>query len=243
MNDCSAVSITVIIPCPDTTTNMHRTQAGPVLCPITEHKGEPAEYIEARLEAFFDALAISPLPVPFANRPGFLTSGAARNLLLIFLQRPVLWVQATHSLAEAMAGNGTALHNYMTQRGGSVTRLGVTCIDSPPPATYKDFPTPEDLADEGLRALEEVSIHFGLSTGISEPDGGCQFWPAKGPERFTGPWNATLEHPMLIVSNTVRCIPSANPIIENSFGDSTTRMCDVCVLRRDKLRRSTGSRQ
>lgn len=210
---------------------MHRTQAGPALCPITKHKGEPVEYIEARLEAFFDALAISPLPVPFANRPGFLTSGAARNLLLIFLQRPVLWVQATHSLAEAMAGNGTALHNYMTQRGGSVTRLGVTCLDSPPPATYKDFPTPEDLADEGLRALEEVSIHFGLSTGISEPDGGCQFWPAKGPERFTGPWNATLEHPMLIVSNTVRCT-SASLVIDNSFADSTIRMCDVCVHRR-----------
>lgn len=111
-----------------------------------------------------------------------------------------------------MAGNGTSLFNELipdtTNRRSlsesfDLSRLAVTCLDSPPPESPEDFPTAEQLADEVLYTLEKVSVHFGASTGPTEPDGGCQFWPVRGPERFTGPWNATLETPMLIISNTV----------------------------------------
>jgi hypothetical protein len=54
-----------------------------------------------------------------------------------------------------------------------------------------------------MKTMREVSPHFGVSVSVGEPDGGCQYWPVRGPERFVGPWNATLEWPMLIVSNTV----------------------------------------
>lgn len=113
--------------------------------------------------------------------------------------------------ASAMAGNATELYNLLVRPlplvdsyQGDLTRLAVTCLDSPRPASPEAFPTAEDLTMQGLKALREVSPHFGLSTGVSEPDGGCQHWPVDGPERFTGPWNATLETRMLIVSNTVR---------------------------------------
>ncbi|KAJ7753636.1 hypothetical protein DFH07DRAFT_774037 [Mycena maculata] len=114
------------------------SQAGPDACPLAEYTNEPYEDIDARLESFFDKLAVAPLPVPFAFRPGFLTSGAAR-----------------------------------------------------------------DLAAEIMNTMGEVSPHFGSSVSVGEPDGGCHYWPVRGPERFTGPWNATLEWPMLIVSNTM----------------------------------------
>ena len=118
-----------------------------------------------------------------------------------------MWPQYARAFSEGIAGNGTALYNFIVQgRSGSVTRLAVTCIDSPPPKSLADFPTAEDLADEGLRTLEDVSIHFGLSTGLNEPDGGCQYWPVRGPERFTGPWNASLDIPLLIISNTVSTV-------------------------------------
>ncbi len=87
-----------------------------------------------------------------------------------------------------------------------VNRLGVTCADSPPPQNPSEFPTAEELADIGLATIQNVSKHFGASVSISEPDGGCQFWPAKPSERFTGPWNHTLKNPILIVSNTVRAM-------------------------------------
>jgi hypothetical protein len=54
-------------------------QAGPEACPLAQYTDERYEEIEARIELFFDRLAVAPLPVPFAVRPGFLTSGAARG--------------------------------------------------------------------------------------------------------------------------------------------------------------------
>lgn len=48
----------------------------------------------------------------------------------------------------------------------------------------------EELALIGLKNLMGVSPHFGVSLGVSEADGGCEFWPVKGPERFIGPWGS-----------------------------------------------------
>ncbi|KAJ7598799.1 Alpha/Beta hydrolase protein [Mycena floridula] len=187
-------------------------QAGPRLCALAHSVGEPWQNIEQRLESFFDKLVHSPVPVPSGVRPGFLTSGAARGIMLIALYSPTWWPQIAENFAQAMRGNATALFNimvpdYRLDNGGvstsrDLSRLAVTCLDSPPPSSPKDYPTAEELVDIGLETLREQSIHFGLSTGISEPDGGCQYWPVRGPERFTGPWNATLRTPMLIISNT-----------------------------------------
>jgi hypothetical protein len=92
--------------------------------------------------------------------------------------------------------------------GTDLSRLAVTCADSP----WKPIPTAEDIADELLAGLQGTSKHFGASPIFTEPDGGCEFWPTRGraPERFTGPWNASLDYPLLIISNTVRiCDESA----------------------------------
>ncbi len=153
-------------------------------------------------EDFFDRLALSPLSTPYATRPSFLTSGAARGLLLMYLERPAQWSLSALAFSQAMAGNGTLLANAMLARRASTQRLAVACADSPPLPP----PTAEDLAEEQMRTIQEVSEHFGASVGLGEPDGGCGYWYTREngvPERFTGPWNASnLEIPMLIVSNT-----------------------------------------
>jgi hypothetical protein len=127
----------------------------------------------------------------------------------MYLERPPQWAESALALSQAMAGNGTLLFNKLATPRAQTTphydlvRLGVTCLDSPPPQTRAEVPTPEDLAAEFMKTMREVSPHFGVSVSVGEPDGGCQYWPVRGPERFVGPWNATLEWPMLIVSNTV----------------------------------------
>ncbi|KAJ7753637.1 hypothetical protein DFH07DRAFT_744348 [Mycena maculata] len=202
------------------------SQAGPDACPLAEYADEPYEDIEARLESFFDRLAVAPLSVPFTSRPGFLTSGAARALLLMFLERPPQWADSAQAFAEALAGNGTLLFNKLVApRTPEYVRLGVTCMDSPPPASPADVPTAEDLAAEFIKTMQEVSPHFGASVSVGEPDGGCQYWPACGPERFAGPWNATLEWPMLIVSNTMDPItPIQSGLRINSLMPDSTRL-------------------
>ncbi|KAJ6552931.1 TAP-like protein-domain-containing protein [Mycena capillaripes] len=184
-------------------------EAGPTRCPISQYAGESYTELEQRLENFFDALAVAPMPVPFALRPGFLTSGAARGLLLMYLEQPREWSDAAHAFAAALAGNGAALLNKLLTPGHDsspnhdLARSAVTCLDSPHPSSAHDIPTAEVLASELMHVLRDVSPHFGASLSIGEPDGGCEYWPARAPERFTGPWNATLAWPMLIVSNTM----------------------------------------
>ncbi|KAJ7722011.1 hypothetical protein B0H16DRAFT_1431558 [Mycena metata] len=228
------------------------SQAGPATCPLAKSANEPSGNILARLETLFDALALAPLPVPFGSRPGFLTSGAARALLLEYLEDPTLWGESALAFSQAMAANGTLLFNKLAAPyPGSIStphydlvRLGVTCLDSPPPASPSDVPTAEDLAAQLVKTLKEVSPHFGASTSVSEPDGGCQFWPVKGPERFTGPFTANLERPMLVISNTLDPITpiysglhvhtlmpnSTVLVIQDGPGHTSTAILTPCTL-------------
>lgn len=104
----------------------------------------------------------------------------------------------------AMFGNATDLYRMAVLQGGvHYDRLAISCADSTVPRTVEDYPTAEDLADEVIRTMEDTSMRFGSVVEYGEGDGGCQFWPYRSPGRFTGPWNATLDTPMLIISNTV----------------------------------------
>ncbi|KAG7447799.1 alpha/beta-hydrolase [Guyanagaster necrorhizus] len=237
------------------------SRAGPSLCPLTAYQDEPWEHLAQRLEQFFDHLAVEPLATPSSSRsrPGYLTSGAARGLLLIHLERPGMWPASAKAFAEAMAGNGTQLHDWIVPPSGishenDAARLAVTCLDSPPPGSVADVPSAEDLADEGLRTLREVSPHFGMSVGMGEPDGGCQYWPAEGPERFTGPWNATLDIPMLVISNTADPVtPISSGVLINSLmpnssvlviqegpGHTSISMVSLCTMKLQRQYMSEG---
>ncbi|KAJ7226696.1 hypothetical protein GGX14DRAFT_626760 [Mycena pura] len=219
------------------------SKAGPEACPLARYTDEPYEELVARLEDFFNELALAPLPVPFAVRPGFLTSGAARGkhsfccLLLMYLERPPQWAESALAFAQALAGNGTLLFNKLaTPREAhsphyDLVRLGVTCLDSPPPASPAEVPTPEDLADEFVRTMRTVSPHFGASVSVGEPDGGCQYWPVRGPERFAGPWNATLAWPMLISGLRINALMgnSTRLIIQDGPGHCSTAIATPCT--------------
>ncbi|KAJ7676392.1 hypothetical protein B0H17DRAFT_945422, partial [Mycena rosella] len=208
--------------------------AGPGGCPLTKYQNELCEQIEARIEYFFDRVAVAPSPVPFGSRLGYLTSGAARVLLAMSLEHPQEWPESAFALAQAMDGNGTLLLNkLLTPRPAptpdyDLVRLGVTCLDSPPPQSPAEIPTAEDLAAQILKTMREVSPHFGASMSIGEPDGGCQYWPVCGPKRFTRPWNASLDWPMLILKNVTPLLRRVTPIKSghrlNSLMLNSTRM-------------------
>jgi hypothetical protein len=144
-----------------TLTQAHLTlQAGPTWCPLAKHVGEDPAAIEDRLEAFFQHLVTKPLATHQAGRPGFITSGGARGVLLVALQVPLRQPAVSRALAEAAAGNGTSLLGMIqtpyTQSPGhggdmALSRLGVTCADSP----FEPVPNAEDLAEELMTGLEK----------------------------------------------------------------------------------------
>ncbi|KAF7297243.1 hypothetical protein MIND_00957400 [Mycena indigotica] len=204
-------------------------EAGPTRCPISYELGEDHKVLEARFESFFDKLALEPLPVTSSQafRPGLLTSGAARGLLLGLLGQPPQWQFAAQAFAEAFSGNGTLLYNQLVAPDATsespfhdLVNSAVICADVPS-TTAADIPSSAELAEEHMRVLREVSPHF----GAVYQDAGCEYWPTsgRGPERFAGPWNATLETPMLIVSNTMDPISpgQAGLRINQEMGNST----------------------
>ncbi|KAL1948533.1 hypothetical protein VTO73DRAFT_12608 [Trametes versicolor] len=174
-------------------------QAGPSQCALAKSANETGSDILARVENFVNQLYWSPLAVPNATAPGILTSGRARLFLMGALISPTSWPQAAEILAQAIAGNGTAILDAVNTKDlVDLERSAVSCNDNKP---FK-APTPAEVIDEQLYDQAHVS-RFSLTVVVSEPDAGCQFWPVTPPERFLGPWNQTLKNPMLIISNTL----------------------------------------
>ncbi|KAK7030376.1 hypothetical protein VNI00_014120 [Paramarasmius palmivorus] len=215
------------------------SEAGPERCPLALSQGELPEAIERRLEFFFDETARRPIPVPDGHRPGVLTSGTARALLLISLQNPKHWVATAQNFAEAMKGNATALYNIhippplspntsftdiLPPFTPDLQRQAITCLDSPPPYPPDEaYPSAEDYTEQGLFTLNTVSRHFGASTGVGEPDGGCEWWPVKRREEDNvnfGNANGKLKDDgkILVISNTADPItPLSSGVLVNSL--------------------------
>ena len=119
--------------------------------------------------------------------------------LLMVLQRPSIWQEASVGLAQALAGSGGFVMDATDLTfGGDMARQAVSCNDNAP---FK-VPPAEEVVDALLDVFHNVS-RLGLAVVTTEPDAGCQYWPVTPPERFQGPWNHTLSNPILILSNSV----------------------------------------
>ena len=113
------------------------------------------------------------------------------------LVSPDKWPDAARTVDAAMNGDPSAMLDGANKKDlVDLERSAVTCNDVRP---FAPVP-PAAFVDEALGDLERVS-RFRLAT---VPDDGCEFWPVTPPERFQGPFNASLRNPVLIVSNTVR---------------------------------------
>ncbi|KAF9075654.1 Alpha/Beta hydrolase protein [Rhodocollybia butyracea] len=225
------------------------TKAGPTLCPLAKYEDEPWKNIELRFEEFFDATAARPISVPLGNRPGVLTSGAARGYLETFMYNPQRWSEAAKVYSAAFAGDATLLYNLIVPPPLTASENqshpaprrdlyshAIACLDTPPPSPLLsgNDPTAEDLSRLGLQTLQTVSPHFGvsLSMDVNEPylGGGCQFWPVRAPERFSGPWGGDevetgLERKMVIISNTADPItPITSGLYLNSLMPQSSTM-------------------
>ncbi|KAG8727378.1 hypothetical protein FRC11_013342, partial [Ceratobasidium sp. 423] len=189
-----------------------------------------ADAIEQKVEKFIDQLYATPMPSINSIVPAYLTSGTVRSKLYDAMEAPPLWPRFARDLEDAICGNPAPLLNKILPDPtrdrfdhANLARYAVTCIDSLPfnksdPST---FPTPEQLARRIVARVNNTSKYFGGSTGLTDIDGGCQFWPVDGVERYAGPWNRTLANPVMVISSSVDPItPLASArFINNALGD------------------------
>ncbi|KAH8923445.1 hypothetical protein BT69DRAFT_159775 [Atractiella rhizophila] len=181
---------------------------GPERCALAgEPYGSSPASIRARIDEVREQLHARPLPVPHGNKPGLLKAGMVDIFLLGTLQRPIQYREAAIALKELLATPPNPLKLYNSVIGGAgpnirdMERSGVSCNDQMLGYGREKEPTPEEVTDELWSVINEVT-ELTMAVIPSEKDGGCGYWPVAPPERFTGPWNATLRNPILIHSNT-----------------------------------------
>ncbi|KAM5545960.1 hypothetical protein V8D89_000086 [Ganoderma adspersum] len=216
------------------------SKAGPSQCPLAKKQNEDPNAIMGRVEDFVNGLYAKPLAVPNAPLPGILTNGRARLFILGGLEFPEGWPGIAKGLAAAMNGDGSTMLNTVdTKDLLDLERSAVSCNDQRPFAP----PSAETIVDAGIQTLKSVSRFF-WSVIISEPDSGCQYWPVTPPERYLGPWNKTLNNPILIISNTHdpatplvngqlvhSYLPKSSALlVQNGVGHTSTALTSKCTI-------------
>ncbi|KAK7435801.1 hypothetical protein VKT23_019499 [Stygiomarasmius scandens] len=100
----------------------------------------------------------------------------------------------------------------------SFEMYAITCADSIDPG----HTSVKDVFDEMVYATRDVSPMFALTLALGEPGLKCYAWPERAVERYTGPWNQTLRHQILIMGN--RADPRTpfrnSKVLKDLLGDS-----------------------
>ncbi|GJJ11445.1 hypothetical protein Clacol_005678 [Clathrus columnatus] len=241
----------------DETYNLFFKECSKAGCTLAKHIDEEPDLIKARVDDFLNELYLQPMSAPGANRPGILKRGMVdrelsfhsprtRAALLntsesIFstLQYPLAWPNIAVYLQEAMNGNATILTSQHQRFGNTLPSNGVACNDNP----AVEPPTAEEMVEEGLYVLQNIS-RFAYAVASTEPETvGCQYWPVTPPERFRGPWNHTLRNPILVISNELDPITpldsgrwirgqlgdSARLVIREGPGHTSITLPSICV--------------
>ncbi|KAG8737302.1 hypothetical protein FRC10_008360 [Ceratobasidium sp. 414] len=211
-------------------------KAGEAKCALAKGNAS-ARAIEDRIETFLNDLYENPMPSINSIVPAYLTAGAIQSKLYDAMEAPPQWPMFASVLDEAIRGNPAPFLNRILPDPArdrfdhaELARYAVTCIDSLPfnksdPST---FPTPESLARRVVARVNNTSKYFGGSTGLTDIDGGCQFWPVDGVERYAGPWNKTLANPIVVISSTVDPItPLASAEFVNEALGNSSRLVAV----------------
>jgi pimeloyl-ACP methyl ester carboxylesterase len=137
----------------------------------------------------------NPIPAPSAVPPGPLTYGKLLTSIFPMLRNPGGWPEWAKKLDAAADGDGSALANIANANppgaGGAPAPVSIGCADSP-----------------ARRALGEWPGVIGRLTATSPLAGPvlgwwlwapCAAWPTESAERYTGPWNAVTENPVLVI--------------------------------------------
>ncbi|HTF10114.1 MAG TPA: alpha/beta hydrolase, partial [Asanoa sp.] len=169
--------------------------AAPGECALAGH-GEP---VKERVAALFDRARQTPIPAPNADPPGELSYGDLQVSTFNPLRLPLTWPQFAADLDAAAEGDASALETAaraMQSPAGMVaatTSASISCGDAPARLPVSDWP-------QEIARLTDAGELWGpvLAWWLWAPC--ASNWPADAPDRYSGPWNAKTETPILLMS-------------------------------------------
>jgi pimeloyl-ACP methyl ester carboxylesterase len=168
-------------------------RAGPGRCALAGHGP-----VGRRVDGLLARLRHGSTPAPAATPPGKLTYAGVLTAFFGELRNPATWPQFARDLEAAVNGDGSALETkarlYSPVEGSAPAPVALGCADSPARRGTKAWP-------RVIRRLTRVSRLYGPELGwwLWAP---CAAWPARSAVRYTGPWNAYTQNPILLVGTT-----------------------------------------
>lgn len=167
--------------------------AGPDRCALAGGRRSVAD----RVETLFARVRREGVPAPDSRPPGRLSYGDLLLSLFQPLRDPAKWPGMADDLDAALAGDGSALATQgrlmRTPEGWSAatTSAAIQCADAP--------------ARRKSRAWPGVIDRFKRVSRLQGPVQGwwlwapCASWPARAPDRYSGPWDASTKNPILVI--------------------------------------------
>jgi pimeloyl-ACP methyl ester carboxylesterase len=155
--------------------------------------------LTARVQALLARLSKGPIPAPRGPAPHELKYGDLLLDIWSMLGSPTQWPELADELNEAANGDGSALANTFHDgrsnfESALVSAVALQCNDKPllPFGTVLTYP-------RVMQHLTETNF-LGRVEGwwLWAP---CASWQVPSAERYSGPWTATTENPILIIGN------------------------------------------
>jgi pimeloyl-ACP methyl ester carboxylesterase len=150
---------------------------------------------EQRVDRLLRQTRKTPIPAPSAVPPGPLTYSKLLTSIFPKLRNPGGWPEWAKELAAAAEGDGSALANIANANppgaGGAPAPVSIGCADSPARRPLGEWPGV-------IGRLTATSPLAGPVLGwwLWAP---CAAWPTESADRYTGPWNAVTENPVLVI--------------------------------------------
>jgi pimeloyl-ACP methyl ester carboxylesterase len=200
--------------------------------------------VSLRVSRLLTRLRRAPIRAPFA-RGGKLNYGDTLAAFFLLLRSPEGWPRFAKDLRAAEAGDGSALEKVaLTLRSPAgyeflEPSVAIGCADAPAQQPPRAWP-------QVIDRLTRVSFIYGPLLGwwLWAP---CASWPVAAANRYTGPWNANTNVPILIIGtrfdpNTPfanarrleQILGHATLLTHDGYGHTSTVDPSACVERAER---------
>ncbi|WP_024794024.1 alpha/beta fold hydrolase [Tomitella biformata] len=170
-------------------------EAGPERCALAGH----GETVGQRVAALFAKARQAPIPAPHADPPGELTATDLQVSTFNPLRVPLTWPAFAQNLEDAVNGDASALEITVQALAapesspGFYTSAAISCGDAPARVPLSAWPAQ-------IARFSNSGILDGTLLGWTLWAPCAANWPANATGRYTGPWDAKTETPLLVMS-------------------------------------------
>jgi pimeloyl-ACP methyl ester carboxylesterase len=171
-------------------------RAGSARCALAGHPETAAQ----RVKRLFEQVRRAPIPAPHAHPAGELSYSDLLVTTFTPLRDPKMWPEYARQLDAAANGDASALEDAArlsrTPQAFSkaTTSAAIQCDDGPARQPLSAWPTV-------IRHLTQAGQLWGPVLGWWQWAVCAANWPARSPDRYSGPWNHKTKTPILLINN------------------------------------------